>query len=135
MFSFLVEDVNDFSSKEAMESNGWVFNLDGDHVFVRGGKFCRNVLSTSYCGFVHPQDLTLSYTFSYSGTANLQYGQSWDKGSVHVKKNNEEIDSRSSRGSSNTTFAFSLGDVLHIIELGASVINIHKLSLQKSCEK
>ena len=118
-----------------MENNGWVFNLDGPNVFIRGGKFCRDVLSTSYCGFVHPKDLTLSYTFSYSGIATLQYGQSFDSGSVHVKKNNEEIDSRSSRGSSTITFAFSSGDVLHIMELGGSVINIHKHSLEQSGEK
>lgn len=76
----------------------------------------------------------LSYTFSYSGTATLQYGQSWDTGSVHVKKNDEEIDSRSNRGSSNAIFEFSSGDVLKILELG-SVINIDKLTLEKSGKK
>ena len=132
---FLDEYLTDFSSKEAMEREGWVFDWDDQYVFSPGAQFCKDVLSTSYCGFSSAGDGMISYTFSYSGTATLQYGQSWDTGSVHIKKNDEEIDSRTTRGSSNVIFDFSSGDVLKILELDVSVINIDKLTLEKRGKK
>ena len=140
-FWFLVENVNDFSSKEAMERNGWSFmDIGGgkwseDSVFSSGDKFCKDVTSASYCGYKYPGDGVVSYTFPYPGTATLMYGQSWDTGSVHVKKNGKEIDSRRTRGSSSVTFDFTSGDILNIVELGNSVINIHQLTLTRSGEK
>ena len=118
-----------------MEKEGWVFNWNDQYVISPDSTYCQNVPSTSYCGFRYPGDGMISYTFSYSGTATLEYGQSWDTGSVHIMKNDEEIDSRINRGSSSTTFDFSSGDVLQIKELGNSVINIDKLSLRKLGKK
>ena len=131
-FFISVEEISDFSSQEAMESIGLV--SDNNFEFSTDPLFCKDVPSTSYCGYKYPGDGTLSYTFSYSGIATLRYGQSVDQGSVHVKKNDEEIDSATKRGSFDTTFSFSACDVLKIIE-HESVINIHKLTLKKSGEK
>ena len=132
---FLVENVTDFSSKEAMENEGWTFHWNESFVFRTAGKFCKDVPLTSYCGFGYPPiDAQLSYTFSYSGTATLEYGQSWDHGSLQVTKNDVEINSTSKRGSFNTTFSFFACDVLKIIEHDSS-INIHKLTIKKSGKK
>jgi hypothetical protein len=124
------ECLTDFCSKETMEGVGWVFDWDDQYVFSPGSPFCKNVFSTSYCGFRFPGDGMLSYTFSDSGTATLEYGQSWDEGSVQIKINDKDIDSRTTRGSSTATFNVSSGDVLKIIEFGDSVINIDKLTLE-----
>ena len=118
---------NDFSSKNAMESNGWAFSWNDKYVFWPVAKYCDGVPSESYCGFMTPGDGVISYTFSASGTGTLKYGQSWHKGSVHVYMNNVELGSRSTRGSSNVMIRYSAGDVLQIKELRASVINIHSL--------
>ena len=121
-----------------MENAGWTFSDKSDnkvHIRLPNPTFCKDVPSTSYCGFISPGDLMLSYTFSYTGIAKLKYGHSWKSGCVLVKKNNVEIDSRCSRGVSTTTFAFSSGDVLQIIEApfatgkGQSIMNIHSLEL------
>ena len=131
---FLVKNVTDFSSKEAMEKEGWIFHGNDGFLFSPPGKWCKDVPLASFCGMATPGDALLSYSFSYSGTATLQYGQSIKAGSVQVMKNDKEIASSSNRGSFNTTFSVSASDVLKIIE-HESVINIHKLTIKKSGEK
>ena len=117
-----------------MIKHGWVFDWNDAYGFLSDdNRYCKNVPSTSYCGFKYPGDGMISYTFSYDGTAILEYGQSSDRGSVHVKNNGAEIDSTNSRGSSTMRFVFFAGDILTIKELG-SVMNIHTLSLQRSNE-
>ena len=119
-----------------MEDNGWTFSSNSATVFTANrAYYCKDVPSTSYCGYRAGGDLTISYTFSFSGTATIQYGQSWDHGSVLIMKNNEEMDSMGVRGSSTTMFAFTWGDVLEIVEHGNSVANLHKLTLKKLGEK
>ena len=118
-----------------MQQGGWSFSWNDGFIFWPGDQFCGDfytVPSTSYCGFQYPGDGEISYTFTSSGTADLRYGQSWYGGSVHVRKNEEEIDSISTMGTSDITFEFSPGDVLTIYELGDSVINIHSLTLTQS---
>jgi hypothetical protein len=133
IFFFLVEFEygNDFSSKAAMEKEGWIFSHNDKNVFIQGGKFCKDLPVTSYCGFMHPGDLMVSYKFSYSGSATLKYGRSFAFGCVQVKKNNVKIASRCSPGSSITTFAFISGDVIQLVEVDRSVINIHFLTLTR----
>ena len=114
-----------------MEKEGWVFHWDDVYAFSPGSKYCKGVPSTSYCGFKSPGDGMLSYTFSYFGIATLKYGQSFDTGSVRVKKNNIDINARNFRGSSDVKFTFTPSDVLQILEVGSSVMNIHKLTLEK----
>ena len=101
--------MNDFSSIEAMENAGWAFSDKTNTVHIRlpNPKYCKDVPSTSYCGFTTPGDLILSYTFSYTGMATLKYGHSWIGGCVIVKKNNVEIDSRCSRGVSTTCLLYT----------------------------
>ena len=122
-----------------MELGGWIFSKDDGSEWTqaeawwrpRNDQYCR-VPWTSYCGFAYPGNGMLSYTFTFSGTADFRYGQSWHKGSVHVKKNEEEISSLDNTGSSDVTFDFSAGDVLEIYEIEESVFNIHSLVLTKS---
>ena len=113
-----------------MINHGWNFDWNDPYVFLSSDKYCKDLPSASYCGFKYPGNGMISYTFPYGGRATLEYGQSWDSGSVHVKKNEVEIDSRNTRGSSTTKFDFVAGDTLAIEELG-SVINIHKLTLRR----
>ena len=49
---------------------------------------------------------------------------------VAVSINNVVIDSRNIRGTSEITFDYNAGDILRIIELGESVINIHGLFIR-----
>lgn len=112
-----------------MEGNGWEFNWDDGNVFWPGDRFCKDVPSTSYCGFKWPGAGVVSYTFSAHGRGTLGYGQSWDRGSVHVYMNNKELGSRRARGTSNLEIEFWPGDVLRIMEHGDSIINIHSLCL------
>ena len=122
--------LTDFTSKVAMENQGWVFGWNDQNVFAPGGSYCLGVPLTSYCGFTSPGDLIISYTFSNNGVATLGYGQSWDSGYVTVSINNVVIDSRNARGASEITFDYNAGDILRIIELGESVINIHGLFMK-----
>jgi len=129
------EKWNDFSSVEAMEQGGWTFSWKDSNMFWPDDKYCGDhwyfkytVPSTSYCGFEQPGDGAISYTFTFDGIADLRYGCSWNFGSVHVKKNEEEIDSIN-MGESEVTFDFVAGDVLTIYEVDESVINIHSLTL------
>ena len=112
-----------------MEKDGWVFNWNDRFVFAPGPEFCSGVPATSYCGFRSPNHGKISYTFSGSGTATFVWGMSWDTGSVHVRINNVEIASRSTRGTESTTFSYGPNDVLEIEELNVSVINIHSLTM------
>jgi len=132
-----VVSASDFSSKSAMMSNGWSFSgaeFGREFLNTPSAPFCTDVPSTSYCGFMHPSDLTLSYTFATSGNAELDWGQSWDGGSVVVLKNGAQIASRNSRGRETTTFSVSSGDVLEVKEVNVSVINIHGLTVTETSD-
>ena len=120
-----------YPTLEVMEKEGWKFSWNIGEKFLpkiiktssvgsdptrRWRKFCKDVPYTSYCGFNEYGDGTISFTFPKSGTAELKYGQSYNKGSVHVRKNKVEISARSTPGTSNSTFEVSAGDVLDIEE-------------------
>ena len=125
----MATELNDFSTKIIMEADGWTFNCNDKHVFSPGVEYCKDVPTTSYCGFCRTGNGTISYTFSNAGKAKLIYGQSWDKGSINVKKNNMVIDIRGTRGTSTASFDYASGDVLKIEGIGDSVINIHNITL------
>ena len=132
VFTIILDlQLTDFSSKAAMENEGWVFGWNDQNVFAPGDAYCSGVPATSYCGFTYPNELIISYTFrdGENGVATLGYGQSWDSGYVTVSINNVVIDSRNTRGASEITFDYNAGDVLRIIEF-ESVINIHGLSMK-----
>jgi len=124
--------IDDFSSKAAMISDGWVFVNEHpglDFIATRPSHFCQGVPDASFCGFAFPAELALQYTFSTTGKAVFDWGQSWAGGSVRIYKNGVEIDSRFSNGAQTTEFDVSTGDVLEIRELGITVINIHSLTI------
>ena len=134
LIKILDVQLTDFTSKAAMENEGWVFGWNDQNVFapVPATTYCIGVPATSYCGFTTPGDLIISYTFQNggNGVATLKYGQSWDSGYITVSINNVVIDSRNTRGSSEITFEYNVGDTLRIIEIGDSVINIHGLFMK-----
>lgn len=109
-----------------MESNGWIFEWNDGSVFRPRGTYCNNVPPKSYCGYRYPGEGVLSYLFTTSGTGTLNYGQSWDRGSVHVFLNNVKLGSRSTRGTSVLNFSYETGDIIRIKET-KSVININSL--------
>ena len=110
-----------------MESNGWVFAWNDDYVFLKGGPYCVNVPSTSYCGFRYPGVAVISFTFSTSGTATLIFGNNMTYGSVKAFLNDKELGSRNGRGITTLLFTFSAGDTLQIKEFGEGVIIINSL--------
>ena len=128
-----------FSTKKVMEMQGWKFSWIHGTIFVnklqksnikdpagRWRKLCNGVPFTSYCGFNEFGDGTISYTFSEFGMAELKYGQSKNNGSIHVRKNDMEISSRNTTGSTTLSFEACSGDVLEIEEKD-STINMHYL--------
>merc|ERR1712117_579926 len=127
-----VTRVDDFSSKAAMISDGWKFVNEHpglDFIATRPSHFCQGVPDASFCGFAFPAELALQYTFSTTGKAVFDWGQSWAGGFIRLYKNGIEIDSRFSNGAQTTEFDVSMGDVLEIRELGITVINIHSLTI------
>ena len=124
----------DFTSKEAMEDEGWVFDWDDQYMFLPpGGNYCKDVPSKSYCGFRYPGHGTISFTFrnGENGVATLLYSQTWGENSISVSKNDVVIDSRDTHGDFEITFDYSAGDILRITEI-ESVINIHGLFMKSS---
>ena len=123
--------LTDFTSKETMESKGWSFNWNDENVFASGDERCKRVPKNSYCGYRKDGQGTISYTFrnGSSGVATLRYGQSSDKGSVSITKNDIVMESRNTRGDSKISLEYAAFDVLQIDQLGESVINIHSLTL------
>ena len=120
-----------------MEMQGWKFSWIHGTIFVnklqksnikdpagRWRKLCNGVPFTSYCGFNEFGDGKISYTFSEFGMAELKYGQSKNNGSIHVRKNDMEISSRNTTGSTTLSFEACSGDVLEIEEKD-STINMH----------
>eukprot|EP00493_Phyllostaurus_siculus_P002574 UN02587 len=122
-----------FLLKAAMESDGWSFSAFNSRAFQgRPSNHCRNVPRSSYCGFLHPRHLAITYTFTLSGEASLHWGHSANRGAVVVSLNSVQIARRNARGSQTTSFSVSPGDVLEIKEIGASVINIRGLTITPS---
>ena len=122
----------DFSSKNIMESNGWVFHWNDVYVFRPGGQYCDDVPSASYCGFRGQGDGKISYKFSSSGTGTLSYGSGWEHGSVNVYMNDKELESKTTGGTSNLTIIYSPGDVLKIVEVGQAILIIHSLCISSA---
>ena len=119
---------DDFSDKTEMESRGWSFSWNDAYVWRPNlAQYCGNVPLTSYCGFQYPGDGEITYTLTTSGRGTLSYGHSGNVGSVIVYLNDEELDYRDRRGTSNLQFEHSVGDVLRIKELQNAVMNIHFL--------
>merc|ERR1719499_2277922 len=120
--------INDFSSKAAMQRAGWSWNLHNPWDFIKDNSaFCNGAPTSAYCGFTHPGDLTLSYKFKQSGRIQIDWGQSWASGQVVLRVNGIEIDSMNSIGRKTTEFDVSSGDVLEVAEVNLSIIVMYDI--------
>merc|ERR1719499_778147 len=120
--------INDFSSKAAMQSAGWSWNLHNLWDFIKDNSaFCNGAPTSAYCGFAHPGDLTLSYTFKKAGRIQIEWGQSWASGQVVIRANGVEIDSMNSIGRKTSEFGVSTGDVLEVAEVNLSIMVMYDI--------
>jgi hypothetical protein len=89
-------DINDFSSKEAMEANGWQFSWDNVWTFldVTTSGFCIDLPATSWCGFDNPDNAEINLTLSGRGEARVDFAGPWG-GSVYLYVNEVQVDSMS----------------------------------------
>eukprot|EP00038_Savillea_parva_P001181 m.102046 g.102046 ORF g.102046 m.102046 type:complete len:428 (+) comp10422_c0_seq1:52-1335(+) len=124
-------NINDFSSRAAMEASGWVFGWDDAYDFLQlpNAQFCNGVPSTSYCGFQHPGDSLISLTLDGTGQATFSFGNSWAGGTVSAALNGIVLASANPRNLTvNVTFNFSPGDVLTLTEAPTAVHSINGIT-------
>jgi hypothetical protein len=109
--------INNFTSREAMEANGWHFSWSSSFSFLTlpNSQFCGGVATTSYCGFQSPGDALLSLTLVGSGSGTLDFGNSWTGGSVWAYLNGELLESAEPTNLSVVVnFTFGYGGVLQM---------------------
>lgn len=132
--------VNNFNSKAEMESDGWGFS--GSHAsgweFIdplnsaARSQWCSDLPTDAYCGFLPGSEkLSVSYTFSKSGSATIQWGTTLP-GQLQLLLNSIILNTRNEIGQQLDSFQFAAGDILEVKEIGASVINIYELTIESS---
>jgi len=129
---------SDFSSKSAMEANGWVFSWTGNYEFWPNTYHCDGIPSTSYCGWELTEDavgelsLTLNLSGYSSGWVNIDYGDNWRYSGTSLFVNGELLDSTTTT-SRTFSFAFADGDVLMLAESGVMLINNITFNCSEIC--
>jgi len=124
---------SNFSSKLAMEANGWVFSWTDSVVFRPNHNYCNDIPSTSYCGWMHHAQyvgklsLILELSGYSSGWVEIDYGDNyglendeWNGTSLFL---NDELVDNTTTTSRKFGIAFADGDVLMLAERGVMVIN------------
>jgi len=100
-------DYNDYSSKEEMVRNGWLFNNDGGYTFIatnspNRGQYCKDVPASSFCGFANPDEFRISTQLVFTGTVEISYGSTWETSSpdsyVSVNLNGDEVSRQVGKG-------------------------------------
>ncbi|KAK3270935.1 hypothetical protein CYMTET_20687 [Cymbomonas tetramitiformis] len=130
--------INDFSSRAAMESNGWALDWDDninhwDFVALPDSTFCNGVASTSYCGFSAPGAGAISLALSGAGSATIDFGNSWVSGLVTLYLNGTQVAvAEGSTPSHAATFEFQSGDELVLVEDPMAVIVINHIDFSCS---
>ena len=68
--------------------------MTGDNKFWPSGNpfRCNGVPTTSYCGYMNPQDGFISRYLTGSGIVTLDYGNNKDQGRVRVSLDGQEVD-------------------------------------------
>jgi len=122
-----------FTSRSAMEANGWVFSWESVKDFwpEPTDYYCENVKSTGYCGYCFSYCVgTLSLVLELSGYNNgwleIDYGNSWINDEVVELYVNGRLSGLIDRAHTFETFntSFNDGDVLMVQEVGGvAVIN------------
>ncbi|KAK3269610.1 hypothetical protein CYMTET_21957 [Cymbomonas tetramitiformis] len=128
-------NINDFSSRAAMESNGWAFAWDDDYDFLAlpDSTYCSGVASTSFCGFQHPGAGAISLALSGAGSATIDFGNSWASGLVTLYMNGTQVAvAEGSTPSRVATFEFQSGDELVLVEDPMAVIVINHIDFSCS---
>jgi len=133
--------ISDLSSKQGMQSRGWVFSPGlttmadpiGGHNSKGVFETCMNKSSAKVYGYVDGDAVGSIKTpqLSGSGTGSLEFGNCWRFGYVGVYKNGQTIATSSQQGRwKTTTFNFQDGDQLELRdEGGRSVIMIKAINL------
>ena len=109
-----------------MEENGWIFHVLHSDMLLHGD-ICGN---NSWFGFYAGSHAGSIYTtFKGSGTAELIYGNCWNKNEVSVYLNHKKISAAFEKETEKEiTFDFISGDIMGIVEDGA-IIKIHSLTI------
>jgi len=135
--------ISDLSSKQGMQSRGWVFSPGlttmadpiGGHNSKGVFETCMNKSSAKVYGYVDGDAVGSIKTpqLSGSGTGSLEFGNCWRFGYVGVYKNGQTIATSSQQGRwKTTTFNFQDGDQLELRdEGGRSVIMIKAINLKR----
>ena len=119
--------LNDTSSKENMEQNGWIFDITKH----KQDKYIVHCGDDSWFGHsAYWEEGSVSATFKGSGAADLVYGNCWMNHNVDVYLNQQKI-SFASGGQTRkeVTFSFVKGDILKLQEDGA-IIKIYSLEIK-----
>ena len=122
--------VSDFSSKDRMTTDGWVFSVDSS-VDFRPGTWS---VEPHYWGYAHPGALRLSLTLVGSGTATLSFGNGYHSGGTVVATHGEPETRVETTSEEYKTISFNFedGDVLSVFEdpnENTAVIVIRSLTL------
>jgi hypothetical protein len=125
-------DVNAYGTKQEMETVGWSFDWDDKYVMGHPDgqcySLCCNLPTTSYCGFRHPQDGSISLTLAGSGTVTIDYGNPNTAGTVKLYLNDDVVDTaEANTDHKQAQITFQAGDVLKLTEHEA-IIAIHSVS-------
>jgi len=132
-------DYNDFSSKAAMEANGWQFTPNSAHMFIDHysdsddrATFCPWNGPTSYCGFDLVGAGSTSVIMRSSGTVKITYGGSFQHVDNYVKLevNGVEKSRVKGKGKGYTIIRVMKDDRVSFTEVGISVINIHEFKFE-----
>jgi hypothetical protein len=131
-------DYNDFSSREAMEANGWQFTPNSAHMFIESGSdnrkvFCQWNPESSYCGFALSGEGSTSVTMRSSGTVKITYGASFktdDSTYVQLAVNGYNISSVQANGKGYSIIRVMKDDIVSFTEVGVTVINIHEFNFE-----
>jgi hypothetical protein len=130
-------DYNDFSSKAAMEANGWQFTPNSELMFIgsdsdKRATFCGGNPETSYCGFDYLGAGSTSVTMRSSGTVKITYGGSFEHVENYVKLEVNGVEKSRVKGADKgySIIRVMKDDIVSFIEVGVSVINIHEFKFE-----
>jgi len=118
--------LNDFSSAEVMEQNGWKIDaknsMDPHYSEWCGTETWFGYTSSDAIGYVEA-------TFVGKGRATLTFGNCNKEGSVVVKLDGKEISSAKAKTLEKVEFQYSQGNTLRIEEINTAIIKLNSLSM------
>ena len=131
-------ELDNFTSKEIMQQNGWVFNkidTDMQYCMVNDPNATAECNSdTTWYGWgCELSSGTLITRLKGSGIMNIRYGNCWNDGNVNIYLNDSLIDSASALTYKETTFEYDDETTIKITdEEGNAVIKLIRIAF--SCK-